>query len=107
MYMEVHHLQDLIVQDLQVMYMVRCGVSLARTSYAQANQGTAVDKSNLQPGDLLLFTTNGANGGISHVGVYVGNGQFIHAANPSRGVVYDTINSGYYSTNYAGARRVN
>ena len=84
----------------------QCGVSLSRTSYAQANQGTAVDKSNLQAGDLLLFTTNGSNGGISHVGIYVGNGQFIHAANPNRGVVYDSINSGYYATNYAGARRV-
>ncbi len=84
----------------------QCGVSLSRTSYAQANQGTAVDKSNLQAGDLLLFKTNGASGGISHVGIYVGNGQFIHAANPSKGVVYDSINSGYYATNYAGARRV-
>ena len=84
----------------------QCGVHISRTSYTQANEGTAVDKANLQAGDLLLFKTNGANGGISHVGIYVGNGQFIHAANPSRGVVYDTINSGYYNTNYAGARRV-
>ena len=84
----------------------KCGTSLSRTSYAQATQGTAVDKANLQAGDLLLFTTNGSGGGISHVGIYVGNGQFIHAANPSKGVVYDSINSGYYATNYAGARRV-
>ena len=84
----------------------QCGISLARTSYAQASQGTAVSKSELQPGDLLLFTTNGSSGGISHVGIYVGNGQFIHAANATRGVVYDTINSGYYATNYAGARRI-
>ena len=83
----------------------QCGKSISRTSYTQANEGTAVSKSDLQPGDLLLFHYNGSSS-IGHVGIYVGNGQFIHAANAKRGVVYDTINSGYYATNYAGARRL-
>lgn len=82
----------------------QCGISISRTSSAQASNGTAVSKSELQPGDLLLFTYYGGSS-IGHVGIYVGDGQFIHAANANRGVVYDTINSGYYAENYVGARR--
>lgn len=83
----------------------KCGVTLSRTSYTQATQGTAVNKSELQPGDLLLFHYYGSSS-IGHVGIYVGNGKFIHAANSNRGVVYDSIESGYYADNYAGARRL-
>lgn len=83
----------------------KCGITLSRTSYAQATQGTAVGKSELQPGDLLLFHYYGSSS-IGHVGIYVGNGKFIHAANSNRGVVYDSIESGYYADNYAGARRL-
>ena len=83
----------------------KCGVTLSRTSYTQATQGTAVSKSELQPGDLLLFHYYGSSS-IGHVGIYVGNGKFIHAANSNRGVVYDSIESGYYADNYAGARRL-
>lgn len=82
----------------------KCGISLSRSSNMQANNGTPVDKSELQPGDLLLFHYYGESS-IGHVGIYTGNGRFIHAANAQRGVVYDTINSGYYADNYAGARR--
>ncbi len=83
----------------------KCGITLSRTSYTQATQGTAVGKSELQPGDLLLFHYYGSSS-IGHVGIYVGNGKFIHAANSNRGVVYDSIESGYYADNYAGARRL-
>lgn len=83
----------------------KCGITLSRTSYTQATQGTAVSKSELQPGDLLLFHYYGSSS-IGHVGIYVGNGKFIHAANSNRGVVYDSIESGYYADNYAGARRL-
>lgn len=83
----------------------KCGITLSRTSYTQATQGTSVNKSELQPGDLLLFHYYGSSS-IGHVGIYVGDGKFIHAANSNRGVVYDSINSGYYADNYAGARRL-
>ena len=83
----------------------KCGITLSRTSYTQATQGTVVNKSELQPGDLLLFHYYGSSS-IGHVGIYVGNGKFIHAANSNRGVVYDSIESGYYANNYAGARRL-
>ncbi len=80
------------------------GVSLPHSSAAQASRGVSVDKSQLQPGDLVFFQTGGR--GISHVGIYIGNGNFVHAASRGRGVTVDSINSGYYSPRYRGARRV-
>lgn len=79
------------------------GVSLNRTAAGQYSNGTAVSREDLQPGDLVMF----GKSGINHVGIYIGGGQIVHAANPSRGVTTDTINSGYYNNNYVGARRVN
>lgn len=80
------------------------GVSLNRTAAGQYSNGTSVSRGNLQPGDLVMFGPSAS--GINHVGIYIGGGQIVHAANPSRGVTTDTINSGYYNTNYVGARRV-
>ena len=80
----------------------RYGVSLSRTAAGQYSNGVAVSKGELQPGDLVMF----GKSGINHVGIYIGGVKMIHAANPSRGVTTDTINSGYYGTNYVGARRI-
>lgn len=82
-----------------------CGYSISRSLSAQASKGTAVSKSELQPGDIVFFN-NTSNGSLGHVGIYIGNGNMIHAANSNRGVVTDTINSGYYNTYYYSARRV-
>lgn len=82
-----------------------CGYSLSRSCSVQAQSGVAVSREELQPGDLLLFN-NTSDGSIGHVGIYIGNGQFIHAANPRRGVVIDTIETGYYNTYYYLARRI-
>lgn len=76
------------------------GVNLNRTAAAQYSNGTAV--TDLQTGDLVMF----GKSGINHVGIYIGGNTFIHAANPSRGVTTDTLASGYYKTNYVGARRI-
>jgi len=81
------------------------GISLNRSSSAQINNGVAVEKSDLQLGDIVLFN-NDANTQIGHVGIYVGNGNFIHASNPSDGVKITTLESGYYAKRYVGARRV-
>lgn len=78
------------------------GITLNRTAAAQYSNGVSVSRDNLQLGDLIMF----GKSGINHVGIYMGGGTIIHAANPSRGVTTDTINSGYYNTNYVGARRV-
>lgn len=82
-----------------------CGHSLSRSCSVQSTTGTAVSKENLQAGDLLLFN-NGTNGSIGHVGIYMGDGMFIHAVNARRGVDTDTIDSGYYYTYYYSARRI-
>lgn len=81
------------------------GISLARTSSAQNKNGVAVEKSDLQPGDLVIFN-NDANTSIGHVGIYIGEGNFIHASNPSDGVKITTLTTGYYQKRYVGARRV-
>ena len=89
-----------------VYYIVNeCGYSLSRSCQVQANSGVAVSRQNLVAGDLLFFC-NGANGSIGHVGIYIGGGQFVHAANSKRGVTTDTINSGYYDKYYYSARRI-
>ena len=87
----------------------KVGINLNRVSRDQATQGVAVSKSNLQPGDLVFFrgiNSSSSSTYISHVGVYIGNGEFIHASNPTRGVVKDSLNSDYYSSHYVKARRI-
>lgn len=81
------------------------GIRLNRVASAQADNGTEISKDELQPGDLVLFSYYGSDS-IGHAGIYVGDGNFVHAANSSRGVVEDTLESGYYLDNYVTARRV-
>ncbi|WP_217555044.1 C40 family peptidase [Streptomyces sp. GbtcB6] len=73
------------------------GVSIPRTTYAQIDAGRRVSRSELQPGDLVFFYS-----GISHVGIYIGNGQMIHAPNPSAPVRIAPIDE----MPFAGATRV-
>ncbi|CUU37575.1 Cell wall-associated hydrolase, NlpC family [Armatimonadetes bacterium DC] len=80
------------------------GVHLPHHSAAQARVGKPVPRNQLQPGDLVFFRTRGRR--ISHVGIYIGNGKFIHASSARGRVRIDSLNSGYYSKRYAGARRV-
>ena len=77
------------------------GISLNRTAAGQYSNGTYVSRANLQPGDLVMFGSP-----INHVAIYIGGGQIIHASTPSTGVRIDSLNSGYYSKNYTGARRI-
>ena len=79
------------------------GISIPRTSLAQSKSGKSVSKSNLQLGDLVFFKTTSAE--VGHVGMYVGNGQFIHAPNKSKPVKYDSLDSSYYKSRYVRARR--
>ena len=80
------------------------GYSFSRGAQEQYEDGTKVSKANLRPGDLVFFSGNGAY--ITHVGLYLGDGKFIHASNPTRGVVIDTLESGYYASHYWGACRI-
>ncbi|MFY3791581.1 NlpC/P60 family protein [Ureibacillus sp. MALMAid1270] len=82
----------------------KMGIQLNRTSSGQYQQGVSVSKSNLQIGDLVFFNTSGR--GISHVGIYIGNGKFV-SATTSGGVKVDSINDPYYWGNkYVGAKRI-
>ena len=85
----------------------KAGIVLPRTSSAQSKYGTYVSKSNLKAGDLVFFDTNGANdGNVSHVGMYIGNGQMIHASYSQRKIVTVSINNSYYQNAFVNARRV-
>ena len=79
------------------------GIELPRTSREQYYTGYKVSKSNLQPGDLVFFNTSGK--GVSHVGIYIGDGDFIHSAS-SKGIVIADLFGNYWSSYYLGARRV-
>lgn len=78
-------------------------IELPRTSREQYTVGTKVSKSKLQPGDLVFFNTNGK--GVSHVGIYIGDGQFIHSGTKNGVVIADLFND-YWTPLYLGARRV-
>ncbi|MCG8542113.1 MAG: SH3 domain-containing protein [Clostridia bacterium] len=87
----------------------RYGIKLPRTSRSQAKVGIKVSRSKLQIGDMVFFDTSGAyNGVITHVGIYIGNGQFIHSSSGKRAkkVVISPLNTGYYNGKFVTARRV-
>ena len=80
------------------------GYQLKRTADDQMNNnGVAVSRSNLQVGDLVFF---GSGSYANHVGIYIGNDNFVHAANPSSGVRVSSLNETYYANRYLGARRI-
>lgn len=87
-----------------VQYSLRkLGVSVGRSSSAQYGYGTSVSKSNLQPGDLVFFSRGH---GISHVAIYAGNGQVIHAPRAGKTVCYQSLSTLSGSLNYVGAKRI-
>lgn len=81
------------------------GYSLNRTAHSQLSNGIPVSKSELQPGDLVIFKKSG-NSQAHHVGIYAGNGMMIHSPQTGDVVKYTSINTGYYNNVYYAARRV-
>jgi uncharacterized protein YgiM (DUF1202 family) len=81
------------------------GKNIGWGTWTQVSAGTPVSKANLQPGDLVFFQ-NTYTAGLSHVGLYIGNGQFIHAQNEETGVVISDLNSSYYGPRWYGAVRL-
>ncbi len=81
------------------------GIHVSTSSRAQFHEGTPVSRSNLQPGDVVFFK-NTYRSGISHVGIYIGDGKFIHASNRRSDVKISELDSAYYAPRYAGARRM-
>lgn len=79
------------------------GLMLPHSSRDQSEMGLHVSKGNLEKGDLVFFNTNNS-GKVSHVGVYIGNGRFIHAPGRGKKIGIDSLDSKYYSKHYAGGR---
>ena len=75
------------------------GVSLPHNAAAQYSYGVPVSRSDLQPGDLVFFD------GLGHMGIYIGGGQFIHAPHTGDVVKISSL-TGYYDSNWVGARRI-
>jgi len=90
-----------------VMYVVQqaANLNITHSIGAQASSGQYVSKDNLQPGDLIYFAGT-YTAGLSHAGIYIGGGRFIHAENESTGVVISNLNDGYYGPKYYTARRI-
>lgn len=81
------------------------GLSLPRTAAEQFRIGSPVEIDDLRAGDIVFFA-NTYKRGISHVGLYIGDGKFIHAENRRRGVVITSLADKYYRSRFAGARRL-
>jgi cell wall-associated NlpC family hydrolase len=79
------------------------GIELPHNSASMAKKGVEVAKEDLREGDLVFFNTSG--NGISHVGIYVGDGKFAHAST-SKGVVITALSDKYYAKRYVTARRI-
>lgn len=89
-----------------IYYLLRSrGYNPPRTAAGLAKYGKSVARKDLKPGDLVLFA-NTYKRGVSHIGIYIGNNNFVHAANRRSGVKTDSLSSAYYSKKYYGARRV-
>lgn len=79
------------------------GVSLPRSAEEQYRRGTEVGRNQLEFADLVFFMTERDR--ISHVGIYIGNNEFMHASS-SQGVIISALNEKYWSQRYVGARRI-
>lgn len=81
------------------------GYSMGHSAVTQSRLGKYVSRSNLQPGDLVIFN-NRANSSIGHVGIYVGGGNFIHASSGGGRVMISSLSGSYYNTRYVTGRRI-
>ena len=86
------------------MYQRSVGLLLPRRAEQQAAATESIDRSELQPGDLVFFNT--LRRAFSHVGIYVGEGKFIHAPKPGAQVRVESMGVSYWQTRFDGARRV-
>jgi cell wall-associated NlpC family hydrolase len=88
---------------VQYVYAKALGVDLPNNSLGQFNDGTRVSRTDLRIGDLVFFRIHGKR--VSHVGIYVGDGRFIHSPSTGKHVRVDSLGDGYWTRRYAGARR--
>lgn len=87
----------------------KMGLNIGRTTEQQYMQGSSVEKKDLKKGDLVFFKNtynSGYKDGVSHVGVYIGNNQFVHNSSGKGGTTVSSLDSAYYKSHYLGARRI-
>lgn len=89
---------------MQYVYKQNADLDLPRTSQAMASAGHYVSRDQLKAGDMVFFRTHG--GSISHVGMYIGDNQFIHAPRTGRSIEITSLDNSYWSKTFATARRV-
>lgn len=99
---------DTVVDGMDCSGFVRavynlCGVSIPRTSREQYKAGTPVSRAELKDGDLLFFGSSESS--INHVGIYVGNGKFVHAPRRGEEIKTAAIDESYFERHFVGARR--
>lgn len=82
------------------------GINLPHSATAQSKIGTKVEKSNIQPGDLVFFSDYRTYKGIGHVGIYIGDNKFVHASTEKTGVITSSLTSGSYVKRYVTATRL-
>ena len=83
------------------------GIEISRTTYYQVHEGKTVQRNELRAGDLIFFTTNEEDASdISHVGIYIGNNDFIHAPGPGQLVKVSSLSSSYYNEKYYVSKRI-
>lgn len=80
------------------------GMQLPRNSASQFLAGLKVNRADMQPGDLVFFRTHGKRA-ISHVGIYISNGRFIHSPATGKSVEISSLKEGYWAKRFAGAKR--
>jgi uncharacterized protein YgiM (DUF1202 family) len=91
---------------LQYYVYGKFGYSISRTASQQyANDGVSVSKSDLQPGDLVFFSSNGGYS-VTHVGMYIGGGDFVNPSTSKTGVIISSLSSDWYSKTWYGAKRI-
>lgn len=90
---------------IQYVFREAAGITLPRTSAAMSETGTAINKQDLKPGDLVFFNSRKSKR-VSHVGMYVGNDKFIHAPHTGRDIEIQDLSKNYYVKHYVGARRI-
>jgi cell wall-associated NlpC family hydrolase len=99
---------DTVVEGMDCSGFVRavynlCGVNIPRTSREQFRVGEEVDRGELRDGDLVFFGASGDS--ISHVGIYVGDGRFVHAPRRGDDIKVSSLTEGYFDKRFVGARR--
>lgn len=90
-------------------YNKALGTDIGRTTLAQVTKGTEVDRSNIQPGDLVFFkgtSSHNGSGNVSHVGISLGGNKFVHLSSGQDNVVESDLSSSYYNSHFATARRI-